>query len=118
MEPRRHLLPFKSYFASIFHRELCTPPLGGVNTPRFLYDTPQVSASWGGVLGGVYQGVFLGGGSAAQLVIRGVFREVVCTEFGLRTYSPVVLVCLHHRGMHKQVVQPSQNRCLIYLQAS
>jgi hypothetical protein len=64
-----------------------------------LYDTPpQVSASWAGVFGGVYQGVFLGG-SAAQLGIRGVFREVVCTEFGLRTYSPVGL-CLHHRGMN------------------
>ena len=52
------------------------------------------------MFGGVYQGVFLGG-SAAQLGIRGVFREVVCTEFGLRTYSPVGL-CLHHRGMNAQ----------------
>jgi hypothetical protein len=43
--------------------------------------------------------------------IRGVFREVVSTEFGLRTYSPIV--CLH-----KQVVQPSQNQCRIYLEAS
>jgi len=33
---------------------------------------------------GVYQRVFLGG---IALGIRGVFREVVSTEFGLRTYS-------------------------------
>ena len=74
-------------------------PLGGLTPPRFLYDTPPSFGELGGCVWGVYQqGVFVSG-SAAQLGIRGVFREVVCTEFGLRTYSPVGL-CLHHRGMN------------------
>jgi hypothetical protein len=79
-------------------------PLEGVNTPSFCMTPPSF-----GELGGVLGGVSASGGCSWVVAqpaqgIRGVFREVVSTEFGLRTYSPIV--CLH-----KHVVQPSQNQC-------
>jgi hypothetical protein len=38
--------------------------------------------------------------------IRGVFREVVSTEYGLRTYSPIVRVPAQTSGSAKQKSVP------------
>ena len=78
-------------------------PLGGVNTPQFLYDTPPVLASWGCV-----RGVFLDGSAG----IWGVFREVVSILLRSLVHEPIIHVGLRaYQQFTTQPIKPKSHQC-------